>query len=216
MIPYRLLLLLLSISMLVVSCNTENGAADESELAYQDYKNFVAQVEKDTVVTEIDLGNTWEMDTDTLQMLYDKYQKSANEKMDNYDPERQEEVKAFAGRLAIATKKRQEKYNEVSHRYELRKKIMGMEVSEDDMSQITAANLVSTYQHFISTLQSNLKDYEMRDWQLIEGWWNALNNRRQAVSSELQPSDLETISELEKMYRQLKADALPEPVEVGN
>lgn len=210
MFRYSLLLFMLSSSIIFISCNSENSASDESEKAYQDYKNFVTQVESDTVVDEIDLGNTWKIDTDTLQMLYDRYKNSASEHTGNYTPERLEEVNAFDDRVNVAFEKRQKKYEDVSHRYELRKKMLGMEVSEDDMSEITATNIAATYTNFVTTLENNQEEYDMQDWQLIEGWWIALQNRRRAVDNDLQASDQQTINKLQETYQRIRSEALTE------
>lgn len=213
MLKYRIILLLVVCIPFLISCDANNEAADAGEKAFQDYKNFVAEVESDTVVTEIDLGNTWKMDTDTLQMMYDRYKTSIAEHMDSYSPERREEVNAFDDRLDVAFEQRQMRYDEVSHRYELRKKMLGMEVKEDELSNsINASNLVATYEHFVATLEDNLSEFDTRDWQLVEGWWNALRNRRLAIETELQPSDLEKIKALEETYQQLRSEDLTEKV----
>lgn len=206
---FRFLIYLLSFTTLLASCNTENDA-NESQQAYQAYKSFVAQVEKNTVVNEGDLQEDWEARTDTLKQTFDRHKSGITNHLDDYEPERREEVSAFNDRLEVAFDERQKNYDEVSHRYKLRKEMLGMEISEDDMSAITTANITATYTHFVATLQSNLEDYNTKDWQLIEGWWNALQNRRQAVSNQLQSSDQEKITRLQETYQKLRTEALTE------
>jgi len=207
MLKYGYCLLFICCASIISSCSSKNE--DESEQIFRDYQAFVAEVENDTVVTEIDLGNTWKMDTDTLQMLYDKYKNSISEHMSSYTPERQEEVNAFDDRLDVAFEERQKRYDEVSHRYELRKKLLGIEVSEDDLSNsINPSNIVATYENFVTTLEDNLDELDTRDWQLIEGWWSALRNRKQTIESELQPAARERISELEQTYKQIRSETL--------
>lgn len=206
---FRFLIYLLSFTTLLASCNSDNDAT-KSEQAYQDYKNFVAQVEKDTVVNERDLQQDWERRTDTLKLTFDRHKSGITSYVDDYEPERREEVSAFNERLEVAFEERQKNYDEVSHRYKLRKEILGIDVSEDDMSAITAANIAATYNHFVTTLQSNLKGYTTNDWQLIEGWWNALQNRRQDLSNQLQSSDQEKIIKFQETYQKLRTEALTE------
>jgi hypothetical protein len=196
------------LSMIVlVSCNSENTSND-SEVAYQNYRNFINEVERDTVITDKDISDDWQIKSDTLKRNLERYKSGTASHMESYTPERREEVNAFDDRFEVALELRQKRFNEVSHRYKLRKELLNLTVSEDDMSSINADNLIATYTHFVNTLKKNGTNYNTKDWQLIEGWWNALNNRRDAVIEELQTSDREKLDRLQKSYQEMRVQAL--------
>ena len=172
-------------------------------------------MEADTAVKESDIGDAWQTRTDTLQNTFKGYKEGITKHLDDYEAERREEVNAFDDRLEVAFETRLKRYDEVSHRYKLRKEIIGLDVPEDDMSSITAANISATYQHFIQSLKNDLTGYTKTDWQLIEGWWNALENRRQAISKELKPTDNEAITEYQQTYIKLREKALNQATTVA-
>lgn len=209
MFTHRILLLLIC-STLLYACKTDDKSSEEHEQAYQDYKAFVAEVERDTIVTESDLGEAWKSRTDSLQQLSERHRKGITSHLEGYDAERREEVNAFDERLQVAFEERQRNYDEVSYRYKLRREMLNMDVSEDDMSNIKADNIAATYEHFVSTLNNKLPDFNARDWELVEGWWNALDNRRQELSNEISPSDQERIARQRETYLQVREKAFAE------
>lgn len=208
MINCKSILLVLSFCTLLISCNTDNKKVDESELAYQDYRAFVTDIEQDTVVTESDLAYDWNSQTDSLRSTFDTHKNNITNHLTNYDAERREEVNSFDERLEVAFEDRQKRYEDVSYRYKFRKEMLNMEVSEDDMSSIDASNIVATYEHFVNKVKANQADYTKRDWEYLEGWWNGLQNRRQAVSSKLKQEDLTRMNKLQETYQQLRQQAI--------
>lgn len=199
--------------VLLSSCSTDNNTANESEKVYQEYKAFVTEFERDTVVLESDLDGNWETHTDSLRAAFATHKSNVTAHLDNYEAERREEVNAFDDRFEVALEERQKKHDEISHRYKMRRELLGMEVSEDDMSSITAENIAATYEHFLNTLGNNLANYSAKDWNLIEGWWSALENRRQTLNEELQPEDQKTIAKHQETYQQLRDQALAQNTE---
>lgn len=206
----RLLLLLFTCFTLLVSCRTDDKSTDSNEQAYLDYKNFVTQVESDTVVNESDLGTAWESRTDSLIQESERHRKGMVDRLDGYEAERREEVNAFDERLQAAFEERQRKYDEVSYRYKLRREMLNMEVSEDDMSNINASNIADTYEHFLSTLRDKLPDFTAKDWELTEGWWSALRNRRQEISNEISQADQQRIDKQQEAYRKIREEVFTE------
>lgn len=202
----RILLLLLTCFTLLVSCRTDDKSSDSNEQAYLDYKNFVTQVESDTVVNESDLGADWESRTDSLMQESERHRKGMVDQLDGYEAERREEVNDFDERLQVAFEERQRRYNEVSYRYKLRREMLNMEVSEDDMANINASNIADTYEHFVSTLRDKLPDFTAKDWEFTEGWWSALGNRRQDISNEISQADQQRIKKQHEAYRQIRAE----------
>lgn len=205
-----LLLFLLTCFTILVSCRTDEKSADSNEQAYLDYRNFVTQVESDTIVNENDLGETWESRTDSLMQESERHRKGMANKLDSYDAERREEVNDFDERLQAAFEERQRKYDEVSYRYKLRREMLNMQVSEDDMSNIDASNIADTYEHFVSTLKDKLPDFTARDWELTEGWWSALSSRRQDISNTISPSDQQRINKQQEAYMQIRKETFTE------
>lgn len=204
MIHYKLHIFLLGSFLLFLGCTDSDKNTEKSELLYKNYRSLVTEVEKDTVITEKDLGEQWKSRTDTLKQSFANYKTEAALHMDQYEAERREEVNAFDDRLEVAFETRQKKYNDVSYRYTLRKEMLNLDVAEDDMSRIDTSNIAATYQHFVNKVKSNHTNYTPKDWQLIEGWWSALQNRKQAISSMIQPTDQELIAKQQEAYRKLR------------
>ncbi|WP_137759516.1 hypothetical protein [Pontibacter sp. SGAir0037] len=166
---------------LYFSCSSGSSTDKEAEQAYQDLRNFVADVEQDTAMATDVTEAAWEEEADQLLEEYSKHESKADEYREHYSVEKREEIKALEERFELAYEKRQKLYDDVSRRYRLRQDMLGVEVAADDLSTIQADNITATYQKFINTLHSNKELYTARDWEHIEGWWSALNDRRQEV-----------------------------------
>lgn len=200
------LFLLISILLATFSCsdNEQNQTITDKENAYQEYKDFVIATEQkanSNAPSDLQERNG---EISQLNRTYITYESAIMGYYDNYGPERKDEIQELRNRYDIAVKKYQDKFGDVSRRYQLRQELLGLKVETDDMSTITAGNLAATYKHFVNTLDQNKEQYSSRDWEMVEGWWNALKNRKEELKQDLTSADKSPIAEAEQRYLQIR------------
>ncbi|TPE43253.1 hypothetical protein [Pontibacter mangrovi] len=203
--------------LLLLSCN---GQSNETEQALTEYRDYISEFEQDSL-SETELralqqsendSTAWATEKKNLQEVYDRRRDRLEKSMDNLSPEQRDEADQLEQRYNNALEKREQTYKDASHRYKLRHQLLGMEIQEDDMSDVTVENIGETYQRFVSELGKDAEKYEERDWNLVEGWWNALNSRYRAVEGELQTATKKTVQEAQQKYREIHAKTgVPQP-----
>ncbi|WP_299990601.1 hypothetical protein [uncultured Pontibacter sp.] len=201
-----ILSLLLTIFLSGVSCadKEQNQSDTGKESAYQEYREFVLATEQQANSNDQSSLQEWDGEVRELKESYLTHESRIMQYSDAYEPERREEIEELRRRYDAAIQKLQERHEDVSRRYQLRQEMLGIDVESDDLSEITTANLAATYQHFVNTLDQNKAQYSGRDWEMIEGWWNALQNRTKELAQSLSPADRSAIAESEKRYLQIR------------
>lgn len=200
----RYITLLISIPILFFSCSRENNSGREADQAYQDFREFVAEIEKDTSDNANLSEAEWEKEASRLQDESKKHQNKVNRHKDTYTIEQHEEVNGLQERFKLAYENMQKVYDDAGRRYRLRQDMLGSEVETDDLHNITPDNITATYQKLIATLEDNKDIYTPRDWEHIDGWWNALNKRKDEIDPQLKPADRTMIAEKQKEYSTLR------------
>ncbi|PRY14423.1 hypothetical protein CLV24_104236 [Pontibacter ummariensis] len=207
------LLLALCLSFLFACNNEEDQAVIEREAAYTAYKDFVATFEQDSL-TEVELralqqsiedDSRWETESAEIDQQFLERKGRVIENLGDYSPEQQEEIANLEERYNLAKQRRQQQYEEAGMRYAL----LGVPVINPDLSNITTENIADTYERFTSTLADNAANYEGREWEMVEGWWNSLNNRYQALLTELSAAELSTIEQAQDRYLELREQYYP-------
>ena len=211
------LLICLCIPLLFACDNQNSEAVTERDQALTNYRNYITEFEQDTL-TEVEMraleqsaedDTKWETEKANLQEMYDE-RREVVQNLD-WDEAQQAELDELDERYNRALQQRERQYAEVSRRRTLRRDLLGLEIRNLDMSDITAENIANVYDRFISTLSNNVGQYEQRDWNQIEGWWNSLNNRYQALEGELRAPVKNTIEQARKRYIEIRQQA-----EIGN
>jgi len=206
-----LYLLLFSATLLSSCSDSGETQQQEPDQALTDYENFVTEFEQDSL-SEVELRAMQQAENDSLswaemkqnrQQHFEQLKSDAQANMASYTSEQREEIQGLEQRYATAVEKRDQEYADVSHRYKLRSALLGLEISNTDMREITAANIVATYRQFVQTLQQQEEQLDSRDWEQVQGWWVALNNRKRAVEEALSASDIRTIEEATQQYQAL-------------
>ena len=136
--------------------------------------------------------------------MYNERREVVNQNLEELDDNQRAEVDALDQRYNQALQQRERQYEEVNRRKTLRRDLLGLEVRNLDMSDVTAENIGNVYDRFITTLSENVGQYEQRDWNQIEGWWNALNNRYQTLEGELQAPVKRTIAQAQNRYQEIR------------
>ncbi|RDV16483.1 hypothetical protein DXT99_04585 [Pontibacter diazotrophicus] len=199
---------------LLVSCNTENDQQTaETDAAYQDYQTFVTDFERDSL-TETELraiesetydSAEWEAMKENRQQQFIQRLQAVEQNQDQYTEEQRQEILDLENRYNQAAETRDQQYEDASRRYRLRRELLGLEINQDDLSDITQENIAGTYQRFVDTVAEKGQNYEGRDWEMIEGWWTSLNNRYRSLQGELPQQSRNTIEQAQERYRELRS-----------
>ncbi|MBC5992155.1 hypothetical protein [Pontibacter cellulosilyticus] len=200
--------------LLLLSCNN-NEANEESEIAYTEYKDYVTQTEAEAnaELSETEMramrksvqdSTLWQTESAELMQEYDTREKRVRNNIDTYDEARRAEIEDLDARYNMAIENRERKYQEVSRRYKLREDLVGLPISADDLTAISATELAPTYTRFVDTLEDRVNEFETNEWNLIEGWWIALNNRKNALEGELSADAKRTIDNATAQYKQIR------------
>lgn len=201
-------------AILIIACGNQE-ADKEADTAFTDYREFVAAAENDAnrdfTETEIKAmrqsiadSALWQREAEERLQNYEEKEKRVRDNFSSYTETRQAEINDLKARYNVATEKQEKKYRDISHRYKLREELLGLPVNADDLTSLSAAELTTTYKRFIDNLQVKASDLEKADWNLVEGWWIALNTRKSALESQLSADANRTIAELTEKYRQIR------------
>ena len=193
------------ISMLFFSCSgsDETKEIPEGEQAYNEFRSFVVATEEDAESDEqIEIKDTTvaQQEIDSLKTHYDTLTLRVDKYVTQYTPPQREELLDLRERFKSAVDKKQKKNEEASRRYKLRRQLLGIEVSSDDLTEITPDNIVTVYQNFVNTVSQEMSAYSESDWELIEGFWNALNNRKSGLQNQLKPADQRIIADKQEEF----------------
>lgn len=208
----RLILVALCLPLLL-SCNTnDNQQTGETDAAYENYRTFVTDFEQDSL-TETQLramesetydSAEWAAMKEERQQQFNQRLQAVQQNQDQYTEEQRQEIQDLENRYNRTVETREQQYEEASRRYRLRRELLGLEIRQDDLSDITQDNIAATYKRFVDTVAENGQGYESRDWDLIEGWWTSLNNRYRSLQGELPQQTRRTIEQAQERYRALR------------
>jgi type IV secretory pathway VirB10-like protein len=209
---FRKIAFLLSFS-LMFSCSSEgNRETAGNETSYDSYRTFVTNFEQDSQ-SETELramqqepkdSAEWEAMKAEMQQQHKEHRQAVEQHMQQYNPTERKEIEDLEKRFDHAVQTRERQHKEISHRYNLRQQLLGIDVSEDDLSGIAPDEMARTYQRFVNKVAENGKSFENRDWELIEGWWSALNSRYRSLQKDMQPETRSRIEKDQKRYTELR------------
>ncbi|WP_161891077.1 hypothetical protein [Pontibacter russatus] len=214
-IKYALLALFMP---LLLSCNgEENGETAESDTAFTEYETLVTDLEEDTLsetemraMTDADFDSTaWAKLTAEKEQQHKQKRQAVEQHLDHYAPERQQEIQDLEERYTVAMENREREYEEASHRYLLRRELLGVAIQKDDLSDIAPAEIANTYQRFVENVAEGAENLETRDWNLIEGWWIALDNRYRTLEADLDEEARTAIAQAEARYKEIRQQYAP-------
>ncbi|MBW7467878.1 phosphopantetheine adenylyltransferase [Pontibacter aydingkolensis] len=200
--------------LLLISCDNRQ-TNEEADQAFTNYKEFVttAEMDADTEYSETELramrksvqdSTLWQTESAELMQQYEDREKKVRDNFSSYDEARQAEIEDLDTRYNAAVAKRENKYKEASRRYKLREEILGLPISADDMSAITAEELAPTYHRFVENLERRATNLNKADWDLVEGWWVTLNNRKRTLEAQLSTESKGTIQQATDKYLDIR------------
>ncbi|WP_162052366.1 hypothetical protein [Pontibacter pamirensis] len=198
---------------LLISCNSENEQQTaETDVVYEDYQTFVTDIERESL-TETELraiesetydSAEWEAMKENMQQQFNQRLQAVEQNQDQYSEEQRQEILDLENRYNQAVERRGQQYDDANRRYRLRRELLGVEITQNDLSEITQNNIAETYQRFVDTVAENGQNYEGRDWEMVEGWWTSLNNRYRSLQAEIPQQTTITIEQAQERYRELR------------
>lgn len=212
---HKIKLILVAICLpLLVACNTDdNRETTETDAAYVEYRTFVTDFERDTLSeteqrameSETFDSTEWEAMKENRQQQFNQRLQAVEQNQAQYTEEQRQEIQDLESRYNRAVERREQQYEDASRRYRLRRELLGLEIREDDLSDISQGDMAVTYQRFVDTIAENGQQYESRDWDMIEGWWSSLNSRYRSLQNELPQQARNTIEQAQAHYRELRS-----------
>ncbi|WP_187263662.1 hypothetical protein [Pontibacter beigongshangensis] len=203
---------------LLLSCaeSKDNKLKAEGEKAYEDLKEFVTKVENMAAADLEDTTLIWENMAGELKEKYYHLEEEVDGYIEIYTPQQRETIQDFKERFRIALNNKQKNFDDARARYRLRQDLLGTEAVSEDLSLINAENITATFQKFVNTVIKNKDVYTPRDWEMIEGWWTALNDRKVKLQEQLRPADEEAIAKKQAEYLELRNTVSASAAEAGH
>ncbi|ARS35387.1 hypothetical protein [Pontibacter actiniarum] len=215
MLKTKNILWALCLPFFLAACNGNSEADAERDRAVADYRTFVTEFEQDSL-SEVELralhqsnedDSRWETEKANLQEMYDEKREVIETNLEELDENQRAEVEELDQRYNNAMQQREQQYADASRRYTLRQELLGLEIKDDDMSDVTAENIAGVFDRFVSTMAGNTAQYEARDWNLIEGWWSSLNSRYRSLENQLPAAVKNDIQQAQNRYREMREEA---------
>ncbi|GAA4430907.1 hypothetical protein GCM10023188_18000 [Pontibacter saemangeumensis] len=198
---------------LLFSCNSGgNDQAAKSDAAYTEYRDLVTDFEEDTL-SEVELramrgsdidSARWAALTAEREQQYEQKRQAVEQDLDQYPPERKQEIQDLDDRYKRAMETREKQYEEASHRYKLRQQLLGIEIEEDDLSDIVPEEMATTYKRFVDNVAEEAGKFEERDWNLVEGWWSSLGSRYRSIEPNLDQQARTAIEQAQNRYKEIR------------
>ena len=182
---------------------TTTTTADGDE-AYSSYRTYVEEAERDTAYV-YDNKRDWNKEISDREAAYNERLANVDKYATDYDAARKAELEDLKTRYNTNWETRRETYTSYGRAGTMRQELLSVEESATDLSTLTAANIRAAYENFIKTVENNKKNYTNADWQIVEQSWNDLDDRKNAIQTELSAKDKYEIGKAKSKYIAMKA-----------
>lgn len=183
--------------------STTQESAGDSETAYNEFKDYVSSVENST--TDRTDSVNWAKASASSKAEYDAKVARMDEYADQYDESRRQEIDQLKSRYStywgidgsstnggIATSTR----NALA------------DFDTNEIGTTSAGNIRRAYENFVTLVASNKDRYTKSDWQAAERYFRSLDDRKNAVQSQLTGEDKVEIAKAKAKYTAIKAGRL--------
>lgn len=206
----------LALPALLAACN--NTADTETTQAMDEYRTYVTEFESDSLtedeLTAMEQAATdspnWATEEGNLLAEYREKRQVIETTYDDLPAAQQAEADELEQRYNRALEQRKQQYKEVSHRYALRKQLLGLDVNTDGMGNISADDIGAAYIRFVEGVEQQAVNFDTRDWNLVEGWWSSLNSRYRTIEGELSNDVKRQVQQLQSRYQEVHSQAAAE------
>ncbi|MFC6999293.1 DUF6565 domain-containing protein [Rufibacter roseus] len=192
-----------------IACSrTETGeTAMTSDQAFEDYRSHVTAFEQDvnrgwdSTTTDANAQmEQWRTDYDTRRNAVAQYE-------GEFDERRRQEYEELQTRYNNAWNTREQQYNT------WRQNNQSAGMSTVDMSMMdetkvssfsSARDIREAYEAFVAHVEANKNNYTNDDWKVVENYWNELDDRKNALQSQLTDKDKWEIAKAKTKYITMK------------
>jgi hypothetical protein len=194
-IPIFTFLLAAGIAGTQVSCSSSETkeANNDSETAYNDFRNYVSSVENSTAG---DSGD-WQAASARSRQEYDAKVAALDQHTSHYDEARRQEIEALKGRYNTYWDNQLAQYNAQATSVNGG---VAADFRTDELATMTAANIRQAYENLTARIQANKDSYTKEDWKAINDYYLSLDARKNAVQSELSDKDKYEIGKAKAKY----------------
>ncbi|WP_125077820.1 DUF6565 domain-containing protein [Rufibacter latericius] len=194
--------------------STNTSAGSTPDQAYDDYKNHVTTLESDvqrgwdTTTTDGEAQmKQWQTDYETKRSALAQYE-------GDFDETRKKEYAELQSRYNTAWATREEQYNlwRMNHQgagmaSDSSKNSSSSHTASLDESKITgytATNIRTAYVDFVKHVEAHKSGFSNEDWRTVEKYWNQLDDRKNAIQSQLTDKDKWEIAKAKTKYIAMK------------
>jgi len=204
---FYLAAILMAFGQIACSRTESSETAMTSDQAFDDYRNHVTSFEQDvnrgwdSTASDADAQmNQWRTDYDTRRNAVAQYE-------GEFDDERRQEYEELQTRYNTAWNTREQQYNT------WRQNNQSAGMSTIDMSMMdeakvssftTARDIREAYEAFVAHVEANKQNYSNSDWKAVESYWNELDDRKNALQSQLSDKDKWEIAKAKTKYITMK------------
>ncbi|QIL77804.1 MULTISPECIES: hypothetical protein [Hymenobacter] len=218
-----LLLMAGGITFTQASCSRQDRAevSQESDQAYNDFKNFVSESEAKAQAASNQAEADYERETTQMKADYDAKVAAVDQYADQYDETRRQEIEQLRTRYTTAYDQRDQawrnKANTAGTTTGGTDATTGVASGAGTMkmgkyykptspaAQLTAANARQTYENFTQMIKQNEDRYDIDDWRNINAEWRALDEAYDAVKGDISANDLAAIQKEKLKYAAFKS-----------
>jgi hypothetical protein len=187
---------------------TTTSTTTTRDQAYDDYKNYVTTLESDvergwdTTVTDADQKMAqWKTDYETRRSAVAQYE-------GDFDDTRRQEYDSLQSRYNTAWATREQQYNTWRQTHQGAGSVSKVDMSAYNESKIpsyTATNIRTAYEDFVKHVEANKSNFSNDDWKILDKYWSQLDDRKNAIQSQLSDKDKWEIAKAKTKYQTMKA-----------
>jgi hypothetical protein len=180
-----------------------NATADVSEEAYNNFRTYVEENERDTAIV-YDNDRDWNKEISDREAAYNERVAAVDKYASNYDEARRAEIEDMKARYDSTWTHRRATYASYGKVNTLRPQLLNIDENAADLNTLTAANIRASYENFVKQVEANKKNYSNEDWKAVEVTWNELDDRKNAIQNELSSKDKYEIAKAKTKYLAMK------------
>lgn len=211
-------LLLGGLSFTQISCteNQQKEASQESDQAYNDFKNFVDETEMKAQNAANETEADYERETAQLEADYDAKLAAVDRYADSYDDQRKQELDQLRNRYTTASDARTTTWTSRPATTADGTAAVPTDGTTVKMGQyykpitteiavMTPQNALTKYNAFVNTVDRNKNSYDIDDWNNINADWRAMDARYDQIKDRISDADKRQIAEEKGKYAAFKS-----------
>lgn len=194
----------LAVTQISCSSSETSQAHQDSETAYNDFRNYVSTVENSTTADTTD----WQAASTRSREEYDAKVAAMDQYAEEYDDSQRQEIEALKGRYNTYWDNQLAQYNAKAT---TRQGGMVAAYRIEDLETTSPASIRQAYETLIADIQANKDSYTKDDWKAVNDYYIALDDRKNAVQSELSDKDKYEIGKAKAKYVAMRTAARFDP-----